>query len=638
MTIFDRTKFRTKLLVMLALPLFGLLFFSIDNIIDRYRISTEMKNLENLTDLSIILSTLVHETQKERGRTATFLGSHGTKFTEELPEQRKETDVRITELNRFLENFDLDKFDNKFKTLLDEAMNRLDSISLKRSSISELNMSGSDAISYYTDMNSSFLNVIAYGTNLSTNAKITARLFSFVNFLQAKERAGIERAILSNTFAQDKFDKGMFQKVISLIAMQDAYLENYLNTATLMEINFYNQLMTHDSVGEVARMRTIAIENANRGNFGVDSAYWFDAITAKINQLKEVDDFLAEELIGNASGLETEARLDFILFGLLTLLILILTTLVTVFLINRILKQLGGEPNDLEAITKVISDGDLSLKKESGKKYTGIMKHMLMMSEKLKLTISGTIIVAEQISSACSELATGNQDLSNRTEVQAIALEETAAAIEEMNASIKSNSENASAADNLAREALSKTEDGSDAVNSMIDSINDISISSNRIADIIEVINNIAFQTNLLALNASIEAARAGIQGKGFAVVAVEVRKLAKKSDKAASEIANIIKVSNKKVEDGVAIANKAGNMLQEINQVIKKVTIMVGEVSSASAQQLNGINQIDQTLSSLDENTQKNAALVEEAASATEELSAQAIEMDESMKFFKLD
>ncbi|MBB6481813.1 methyl-accepting chemotaxis protein [Spirochaeta isovalerica] len=260
------------------------------------------------------------------------------------------------------------------------------------------------------------------------------------------------------------------------------------------------------------------------------------------------------------------------------------------------------------------------------------------MRDKLTEIVSQVASGAEQIASASEQLASGNQDLSTRTEQQATALEETSSAIEEMNSSIRSNADNTGSADQLSRDALEKSGEGTAAVNTMVTSMNEISVFSTRIADIIEVINNIAFQTNLLALNASIEAARAGEQGKGFAVVAVEVRKLAKRSDKAAAEIAEIIKTSNKKVDEGVEIANKAGETLNEINAAVKKVTALVGEISASSQEQLSSVDQIDKTLSSLDENTQKNAALVEEAASSTEELSSQAQELNTVMQFFKLN
>ncbi|MBI9101853.1 MAG: HAMP domain-containing protein [Spirochaetales bacterium] len=289
---------------------------------------------------------------------------------------------------------------------------------------------------------------------------------------------------------------------------------------------------------------------------------------------------------------------------------------------------------------KELSDGDLTADLDVVQKdeLGDLAEALRNMRDRLAEIVGSVSSGAEQIASASEELASGNQDLSNRTEQQASALEETSSAIEEMNASIKSNADNTQTAEQLARDTVKKSEEGSLTVDKMVSAMDEINISSNKIADIIEVITNIAFQTNLLALNASIEAARAGEQGKGFAVVAVEVRKLAKRSDKAANEITAIIKNSNQKVNEGVDIANKAGVVLQEINDSVKKVTTLVVEISAASQEQLSSSDEIDKTLTSLDENTQKNAALVEEAASATEELSAQAQELNSAMRFFKID
>ncbi len=332
-------------------------------------------------------------------------------------------------------------------------------------------------------------------------------------------------------------------------------------------------------------------------------------------------------------------------YSLIILLVIIAVVIIIIAIISMIfLSRSISIPIQIAVnASQEISKGNLTVaidEKYLGREdEIGLLANALhRMINKLSDVVSGVLSGSEQIASASGQLSSGNQDLSNRTEQQATALEETSSAIEEMNSSIRSNADNTGTADKLSHDALEKTSDGSQAVSSMITSMNEISVSSNKIADIIEVINNIAFQTNLLALNASIEAARAGEQGKGFAVVAVEVRKLAKRSDKAASEIAGIIKTSNKKVDDGVKIANKAGEMLNEINGAVKKVTALVGEISAASLEQLSSVDQIDKTLSSLDENTQKNAALVEEAASSTEELSAQAQELNSNINFFKID
>jgi len=327
-----------------------------------------------------------------------------------------------------------------------------------------------------------------------------------------------------------------------------------------------------------------------------------------------------------------------IILIILAAVIIAIAIVAMIFLSRSISKPIQAAVEASQEISKGNLKIQIDTKNLERKDEIGLLSNSLHeMINKLSDVVSVVLSGSEQIASASMQLSSGNQDLSNRTEQQATALEETSSAIEEMNSSIRSNADNTGTADQLSRDALEKTSDGSQAVSTMITSMNEISVSSNKIADIIEVINNIAFQTNLLALNASIEAARAGEQGKGFAVVAVEVRKLAKRSDKAAAEISGIIKSSNEKVDDGVKVANKAGEMLNEINGAVKKVTALVGEISASSQEQLSSVDQIDKTLSSLDENTQRNAALVEEAASSTEELSAQAEELNSNINFFKI-
>ncbi|MBN2618754.1 MAG: Cache 3/Cache 2 fusion domain-containing protein [Spirochaetales bacterium] len=323
----------------------------------------------------------------------------------------------------------------------------------------------------------------------------------------------------------------------------------------------------------------------------------------------------------------------------ITILALLITVLLSIYVANLFAKRIINVANTLSEIAggNLVAEIDQSdIHKQD--EIADLKNSLLNMVNKLREIISTVIISSKEIATASSDLSDGNQELSVRTEQQAASLEETSAAIEELNSAIRSDADRTSKATEHSMDVLERTKEGAISVKEMIASMHKISESSTKIGNIIEVINNIAFQTNLLALNASIEAARAGEQGKGFAVVAVEVRKLAKRSDKAAAEVTKIIKESNIKVADGVTIANSAGEVLNKINDAVKKVTTIMEDISLSAHEQLTGVDQIDLTLSTLDADTQKNAALATETAAATEELSAQAVELSSTMQYFKID
>jgi methyl-accepting chemotaxis protein len=286
-----------------------------------------------------------------------------------------------------------------------------------------------------------------------------------------------------------------------------------------------------------------------------------------------------------------------------------------------------------------IAKGDLTNKIEvqSNDEMGKLLKAMREMSDNLEDLILQVMESSGTVSIGAEEIASGNANLSQRTEQQASSLEETASSMEELTSTVKQNADNAGQANQLANAARDSAEKGGQVVAKAVTAMNEINTSSKRVADIIGVIDEIAFQTNLLALNAAVEAARAGEQGRGFAVVAAEVRSLAQRSASSAREIKDLISDSVQKVDDGAELVGASGQTLEEIVSRVKKVTDIVAEIAAASQEQSSGIEQVNKAVMQLDELTQQNAALVEEASAASQSMSEQARSMSELIQRYKV-
>ncbi len=309
------------------------------------------------------------------------------------------------------------------------------------------------------------------------------------------------------------------------------------------------------------------------------------------------------------------------------------------FLVSRsIIKLLGGEPADAAATAHAIAGGDLStLVNVREGDTTSLMVQIKQMQASLIGIVSEVRAGTDTIATASSQIASGNLDLSARTEQQASSLEETASSMEELTSTVKHNADNAIHANQLARSASLVAIQGGNVVSQVVDTMGSINESSRKIVDIIGVIDGIAFQTNILALNAAVEAARAGEQGRGFAVVASEVRNLAQRSAAAAKEIKSLIGDSVEKVENGAKLVDQAGVTMSEVVASVQRVTDIISEITAASNEQTSGIEQINQAISQMDNVTQQNAALVEEAAAAAQSMKEQSENLSRVVSVFRL-
>ena len=325
-----------------------------------------------------------------------------------------------------------------------------------------------------------------------------------------------------------------------------------------------------------------------------------------------------------------------VVYAALALLLIAVSLGAFLFMNRVILRPLRsvGESFDKIAAGDLTTRVEVNSTNEIGQLFAAVKR----MQESLTRTVSAVRRGVDEINVGSREISAGNTDLSSRTEEQAASLEETAASMEQLASTVKQNADNARQANQLAASASDVAERGGSAVSEVVTTMQAISASSRKISEIVSVIDGIAFQTNILALNAAVEAARAGEQGKGFAVVAGEVRSLAQRSAQAAKEIKGLIEDSVGKVGAGSQQVERAGATMQEIVASVKRVTDIMGEISAASEEQSSGIDQVNRAVSQMDEVTQQNAALVEEAAAAAGSLEEQAQRLAEAVAVFKIN
>jgi methyl-accepting chemotaxis protein len=307
---------------------------------------------------------------------------------------------------------------------------------------------------------------------------------------------------------------------------------------------------------------------------------------------------------------------------------------------NQLLETSEVGLSDVRRMLVALADGNLNERIEAS--YSGMFGDLKeaanTTSDRLRDIVGQIAEAVDTITTASGEIASGNQNLSSRTEQQAASLEETASSMEELTSTVRQNAENARQANQLAIGASDVAVQGGSVVGQVVNTMSAITDSAKKVVDIISVIDGIAFQTNILALNAAVEAARAGEQGRGFAVVASEVRNLAQRSAAAAKEIKGLISESVENVEAGSKLVDEAGRTMTEIVSSVKRVTDLMSEISAASSEQSQGIDQVNQTVTGLDEMTQQNAALVEEAAAAAESLQEQAQALGVAVSAFQLN
>jgi methyl-accepting chemotaxis protein len=601
--------FKNKIFSLLALPTLGFLWLSISTIFDTIKIKNEMQTIAPLTELSVVYSDLVHELQKERGMTAGFLGSKGSKFSDNLKAQRLNTDQqRVKQVSFWQEQDFVLPSIVQLNSLITQSIQRLSAI---RQQVDSQSISNTEAIAYYTQLNKKLLSVATLNAEISSDALITKETIAYFSFLQGKERAGIERAVLSNTFAQNQFGKGMFVKFITLVSEQNTYFDNFKYFSNLDNKAFFDQQLDHDSSIEVNKMRTIARDQ--QVDFGIDAEYWFEQSTKRIGQLNKIESHLDNRILALVKIKQQDAFFAMLVNSIASAILIVLSLVISTYVIH----ELTGRVKSLtKVLSKVRDDNDLTAHSPHGGK-----SELGQISTALNATLDSFAHVITDISSSSITLASAAEETAQTCEYNSqslfaqqngIAL--IAAAIEELSATVNEVAENTQNTANSAKNADEKVKNGlcivqkayhsiealADEIDSLALRISKLHESSKNITSVVDVIKAVAEQTNLLALNAAIEAARAGEQGRGFAVVADEVRTLAQRTQESTAEIEsfigslqsdanaafNVIETSQKKAIDAVSNSKDVEHMLEEITESEGDIFAMTDQIATAIEEQ----------------------------------------------------
>lgn len=654
-----------KLVLVLLLPVAVAIMFSGFTVFRDYSISREMKHIEALAEISPEISALVHEMQKERGISAGFIGSNGAGgFQSRLDSQKTLTDKALLQLKEHLTTFNGKSYGEDFENSLKQALDGLGPLADMRGRVASLDASVADMAGYYTKTIAGLLSIIEEMVTLSTDGPLSNWISGYVALLQAKERAGIERAMGANGFGSGKFPPAIHQRFLSLIAQQQAYLDSFRVSAPeplVEELDTF--LKTAPAVAEVQAMRDVAIKAGygakTQGIKGVD---WFDTITKKIEGLKVVEDLTSKDLLAYARKLDSEAQRSFYI----ALAVMLAGVAAAILLAVVVGREMSASMRRLLTAVDALGHGDKSVafhgherrdeigvlsramidfqkglveadrleaeqkaSQEAEVKRSRLVAQLshdfesIISLELEKLTTAGGSLdeaavsmnsVANDTQRRATDVVSATGQVNANVQNVSAAVEELSASIEEIGAQISRASSNA---DNARTEAESTHK-----------VVQELAQATRQIDDVMSMITDIAEQTNLLALNATIEAARAGEAGKGFAVVAHEVKSLANQTanatDRISSLVRNIQTISGQAVESIRQISGKVTEISENTNAIaagveqqsaatrdiassvaeaargVESVTGNIGEVSSGSSQTLGAGEMVIETAETL--------------------------------------